>query len=913
MPSDEKNVTGTLSNGVQWIYRKHATPPGKITVMVHVRAGSLCETDAQRGLAHFLEHLAFNGTENFAPGTLVPYFESIGMTFGDNANAFTGFDQTAFYLTLPDAKPEGVEKALMILSDYVYRQLLIPAEIEKERGVILEEKRMRKDVDQRVQEEMTNRLFAGSRFAERSPIGTEEVLKNAQRDEFERFYRTWYRPERTTVLLIGDAGLDMLLPLVEKWFSKVEAKVPAQPWPGAGIQPFAAARAIVVTDPELESAAIGFTNVLPPRPPATTVPLYRAELVDDLAVWMMNRRLAERVRSGQAAFQAADVAVSGFLREGLVVAAQVEGKPEDWRKMLDELAAEVSRAKEFGFTERELALAKAEQVGDAERAVSSEETMDPRRLMFRFFRSLNDGVPVMSAGQELAILRELLPGVTVAEASGAFKARFSPDTFACALAMPKRDGLSVPTEEELLAAAREAVARKVEAAKDEGGATSLLEKEPEAGQVLEPATDEALGVTSGWLGNGVRFHVRSTDYRKDTVHLTVALAGGILEETAENAGVTEAAAILFREPATGRLSSSQVQDLLTGKQIRLSAEAETDALTARAVGSPRDLADALRLLNALLTDGRISESAFANWKTDRLRGLAKAAKEPSARAMDTLAEIVAGGDPRLMPATAERVERQTLAAAQAWLARLALEAPIEVTIVGDVKADEAIALLAKYVGSLPARPRTAERFAALRKLSRGPGPFTSKVSVETITPQGMAIFGVFGPEAKAIDEVRMLRLASNVLDTRLNKRIREELSLAYSTQAGMRPAIGIPGTGIIIGLAPCDPVKAEDVLAEAAKIFAAFAEGGPTAEELSNAKMQVLEMLDRDMREPRWWTGILEHSGLRETDLARLKTVREDYQAYSAEQVRDVFRKYFREDATFRVVTGPRKPADPPK
>jgi zinc protease len=912
LPSDSRFLSGTLENGVQWVFREHATPPGKLALIVHVRAGSLCETDAQRGLAHFLEHMAFNGTENFAPGTLVPYFESLGMVFGDGANAFTGYDQTSYMLFLPDTTPERIDEGLKVLSDFVFRQLLLPAEIDKERGVILEEKRMRRDAEARVRERLTSRLFEGSRLAERLPIGTEEVITNAPREEFERFYRTWYRPELITVIGVGDVLPDAVRPGLAKWFGTYGAKRPTREYPGAGIVPLSAARAIVLADPELTSAGVGLTAVRAGRPSATTVSGYRTELVEGLATWVANRRLAERQSRGEAVWQSAQVSVGGVFHEALIAGAQAEGEPGNWNRMLDELVMEVGRVLEHGFTARELDLARADALAGAERAVSTESTAEAQRLMFRVLGSVAGREPLLSAEQELALAKELLPTVTLGDVNAAFRGLFAGEAFAWTLVMPEKEGLAVPSEEEFLAAARAARARKTEPLAEAASTEGLLAKEPESGEVVETSRDEDLGITSAWLGNGVQVHHRFLDYRRDAVLVTVSLSGGQIEEDAGNAGITEAAARVFEEPATGRLDSSRIRDLLVGRLIRLSAAVEGDVLTITLSGPPKDLPQGMALLHALLTDGRLEGPSFAAWRAETLQELAMKERSVEARAVDAFRAIIAGDDPRLMPPSTARVSRQALEPAQAWFTRLCREAPIEVAVVGEIGQDETLALVAKYLGSLPSRPRTADHLAAKRTVARGPGPFARAVEVDSISPQGMAIFGFFGPDTKALDDVRLLRMASNILDSRMTKRIREELGLAYATQAALQPGAAFPGSGVFLGLAPCDPAKAPQVLSEMEAIFAAFAEKGPEALELANVKKQILEMMGKELREPRYWSAILSHLTLRAVNLARLKTLLADYEGYTAEQMRDAFRKYYQPDRLLRVSAVPAKKAPAP-
>jgi len=913
LAGDNRVQTGKLGNGMRWLYRKHDNPPGKMALLIHVETGSLNETDAQRGLAHFIEHMSFNGTEHFPPGKLIPYFESIGMEFGHDLNAFTSFDQTVYMLYLPDTTTEQVDKALMVLSDYAYRLTLLPEEIDKERGVILAELRAGMSAQQRLREKLLEQLFAGTRVGQRLPIGKEEVIKNAPRAALESYYRTWYRPERITLIMVGDAEPAPYLPLIEKWFGQYRPAAKPEPGKGPEFKPFTQERAIVLSDAEYPTGDVDLYDIRAARPPTTTVEQYRVDLIERIASWIMDRRFAERIKKGAASYREAGAGVERFLHDGLLVSATAKGEPQDWEKMLDELVAEVNRAREHGFTAREFELAQKELLAEAEHAVGTEPTRDARRLAREITQAVNEREPILSAAQELELLKRLLPPIKLDEVSAAFAAHYAPGTFAYVLTLPAKENVKLPSADEVLAAARAAQARKVEAPREEAAVTSLLEKEPVPGKAGEFTTEADLGVTSAWLANGARVHHRFMDYKKDTVLVSITLAGGQMEETAGNAGITAVAGLALAQPATRRLSSTAIQDLMTGKSISLQGGGQDDAFMVTIKGSPKDLETGLQLAHALLTDGRIEESALNHWKQAALQQYQMQSKQPRFVARDALLDVVGGGDPRkiglMKPA---QIEAQSLDKAQAWLERLCREAPLEVAVVGELPLDQALPLIEKYVGSLPARPRLAGQLDALRKFKRGPGPYERRVGVDTITPQAVVICGFLGCDGRDIADVRALNLAANILDSRLVKRVREELSLVYSISAQNGPSWTYDDAGIFASGAPCAPDKVAEVAQEIEMLCAAFAESGPAAEELDNAKKQIANQLDVDMQEPEYWFARLMQLDLHRLRLDDLKNVPGAYAAYTAEQVRDAFRKYRVPARLFQVAASPAVPASPP-
>lgn len=922
LPSDERILIGKLDNGVNWMYRQHDNPPGKLGLMIHVNVGSLNETDQQRGLAHFMEHMMFNGTENMPPGALVPYFESIGMEFGADLNAFTSFDQTVYMVFLPDTGTESVDKALMILSDYAFRALLLDEEIDKERGVILEEARTGKNAEQRMRDELWPELYEGSRFAQRMVIGDEEIIATAPRSEFLDFYRTWYRPENVTVLLVGDAKPDWIIPLVEKWFGQYRPKAPARRPLGPQFKPFTNQRAMVLTDPEASGCDVELVNIRPGRPPTTTVEQWRVELVEQIGSWIIARRYRERVEKGDASYRDARAAVYDFFQDAMLVNAFANGEPADWSRMLEELVAEVNRVRQHGFTQRELDLARKEMLADAEHACRTEPTTAARRFLFQMVSAVNDKRPLLSAQQELDLYRRMLPTVELAEVNDAFARHFEPGTFAYVVQMPEKEGVAVPPREDVLSAARAAWTQEVDQIAETEHATTLLAALPAAGKVVETATYDDLGITSVWLANGVRVHHRFVDYKKDSIMVSISLAGGGIEETEDNAGITTVASLAINQPATSRLSSTDIRDLMTGKNIRVGGAGGRggprgprgrggpmrpgeDTITIGVHGSPKDLEAGLQLAHALLTDGRIEESAFKNWRLRTLQQLERMQTMPRFQAMQALAELLSGGDPRRQFPTPAIVNRQSLPDAQAWFDRLCREAPIEVAVVGDMKLEQVMPLIEQYLGSLPPRNRSAEHLDKLRRLARPAGPLVRHIEVETITPQGMAMAGFVAAEGRNADDRRALSLASQILSTRLVKEIREDRGLVYSIGARYQPTWTYEDSSQFSAGAPCDPDKAEMVAGEIHRLFEEFANSGPTEEELANAKKQVANNLDTEMKEPSYWLRILQHHDLHGRNLADEEAEREAYEDYTADQIRETFQRYYRPERQYSVTAVP--------
>ena len=402
LPTDPALVTGALPNGLRYIIRPHKNPEGRVTVWLHVATGSLNETDTTRGLAHYLEHLAFNGSANFPPGSLMPFFQSLGLTFGRDQNAFTSFDETTYQLALPSNGRDVIQKGLLFMSDVAMRLNLDATEIDSERQIILEEKRARSSPMQRVHEQIYGRLAPESTFGRRLPIGVDETIKSIGRNDVVDYYSRWYVPSNMTLLVVGDADPSMVVDLIRQEFA-AGASVPRPTPRDVSVKATAASRAIVASDPELTRAEVSIVRVEPPRPPTTTVAAFRRELVDRIGSWVFNRRINADIAAGRVAFLAAGASSQDWVGALRMWSVEAEGRPGTWRTMLAELGTALQRARLHGFSERELTDARTAIIADAEESVRREATRTAREVLRQLNGEVSRGTRPMSAAQSLAI------------------------------------------------------------------------------------------------------------------------------------------------------------------------------------------------------------------------------------------------------------------------------------------------------------------------------------------------------------------------------------------------------------------------------------------------------------------------------------------------------------------------------
>lgn len=551
LPVDPSLVRGELPNGLRYIVRQHANPPGRAVVWLHIHSGSLNETDRQRGLAHYLEHLAFNGSKNFAPGSVVPFFQSLGMTFGRDQNAFTSFEQTTYQLSLPDAKAETLAKGLTFFGDVLHQLSLLPEEIDAERGIIQEERRRGLSGRQRTSFYVLEHIAPGSLYGQRITIGAEETINSVQEPDFRDYYNKWYTASNATLMAVADADPRDVIRVIEEKFGPA----PQRPRPAPQdpqVKAYDKSFAIVASDPEIRSEDIRIVRLEPARPPTTTVEQYRSDLVARLGEMALNRRLSAKVDKGDKNFLSARVSSGNDGNAIYTAELSARAKPGQWKAALQESALELQRARRFGFTAREIEDSKKQLISGAERAVETESTVQASAIISRLNSSVTRDEPPMSPSQRLDLLRKHLPTITKEEIDRRFATEYDPAAVAFIAVLPA-DG-SVPSEGELLELGEKALRAEPTPEAEVARATELMSRLPEPGEVKEGAEHAESQVWSGWLGNNVRVHHRYMGQRKNEVSVRIALIGGELLETAETRGITRAAQLAWSRPATTNLS-----------------------------------------------------------------------------------------------------------------------------------------------------------------------------------------------------------------------------------------------------------------------------------------------------------------------------------------------------------------------
>src|SRR5436309_6477925 len=502
IPFDAAVKTAKLPNGLTYFVRKNARPANRVSLRLAVKAGSLFEEPDQLGLAHLIEHMAFNGSAHFKPGELVSYFESIGSRLGPHVNAYTSFDETVYMLDVPTDKPEIVEKAITALADFAGGLSLTLTEVDKVRGVVIEEWRGGLGASSRIRDKQLPILFKDSRYAERLPIGKPDVIRNAPVERLRAFYDTWYRPDRMAVIAVGDIDASRIEQSIKETFASVKARGTSAPQPDRTVPIHTETLVSVVTDPEATSSNVQILRKRS-RESESRVEDYRRQLIERFVDDMIDDRFGEIARKGDAKILnggASNSSISRTVSTFTLGAGVQDGRLEDG---IAALATEAKRIREFGFSATEMDRAKKWMAASYERAYSERDKTESSSFASEYVRYFLDDEPSPGIEYEYKLVQQLLPGISVNEASAMAKALLADDSRVILAVSPQKPAIRIPSDAELQAALTATNAAPVTEWVDASSGRALMEHATAAAAVVLRRAIDGLGVTVVKLANGV--------------------------------------------------------------------------------------------------------------------------------------------------------------------------------------------------------------------------------------------------------------------------------------------------------------------------------------------------------------------------------------------------------------------------
>ena len=909
IPADPDVLWGKLENGVRYAVQRHAEPPGRLSMRMHVQGGSLHEREEQRGLAHFLEHMAFNGSENFKPDELVAILQNLGIAFGADLNAFTSFDQTVYMLDLPKNDQDTIDKCFTVMRDWAAGLTLPAEEIEKERGVILAEKRSRDSVEMRLMEEQFKAILPGALMTKRFPIGTEEVISGAQRDLFVDFYTRYYSPDRTTIVVVGDFDPAAMVEKVKSTFGTIKPLEKRSPDPDLGKVTPTGLAFRVFQDNEVKSTDVDITCLKPYEAVSDTSAERARQLPLQFANAMLNLRFQELAKKDGSPMVKANASSSDFLDFVRFSGVSVTVANDRWQEALAVGEQELRRALEHGFNPSELAQVTADFTRAYEDAVKTKATRKADSIAMEIIGSVNDHNVFSSPETDLEIFKAALKDITPESCAAALREVWSGDDRF--ISITTKD--TIQDGEKLLEAAwRQSTGVKVAPIEDKGEAKFAYDTIGEPGTVASRKTIDDLGITQLVLSNNTRVNLKRTDFKKNEISMLGRFGAGKLTMDKSKPGLDMFAAVVMNGGGLEAHSVDDLERVFAGKKVGVAFSVEDDAFTLSGNTRPEDLELQLKLFCASLLHPGYRPEAERQFR-NMLPILGMQISTTDQGVFGTRGQrLLMGGDTRFGLDGVEELSKHKTEDVKAWLSDALAKGALEVSIVGDFDPTAVEPVILSTLGALPARESTVP---ALDEAKVVPLLATGAHRLEYQSKIPKALNMVVWPTAdrRDIKLSRRLNVLGEVLGDRLRVKIREEMGEAYSPQAGAQASDTWKDFGNIMAISPGVPEKSTEVITKIIAIADDLAANGATEEETGRALKPLLTNIEQQRRTNSYWLEtVLGSSQSKPEVLDWAREMQADYASIKPEEISALAAKYLKADrARTILVTTPADAAQP--
>lgn len=904
---DPALIFGKLPNGFRYVLMENHRPKDRVSMHLDVQTGSLHESDNQQGLAHFLEHMLFNGSTNFKPGELVKYFQSIGMQFGADANAHTGFNETVYDILLPQGDRKNLKKGLTVIKDYAEGALLLPSQIDSERRVVLAEKRIRDSAEYRTYVATLNFELPHAKISKRLPIGKEEILKKADHKRLKAFYDTWYRPGKMILVMVGDFDTQSAISLIKENFSSLSPRAPPMPEPDfgkinhLGIKPFY----------HLEKEAGNTTTSIEVVEKVSKKPdsfaFQKERLIENIANHIVQNRLDARIGKPGTPFSSASIGSGYLLNQMKYAEIKAECSPENWKRSFSLIEQILRKALKFGFTQSEFDRVKKDYLSGLDNAVKNASTRNSRHLARKIIWNLNEDRVFLSPKQEKELFTPLINTLTVQNVHDAFKEIWAPEhrlllvTGNAELTGTDKDPLS-----QILSAYYKS--KKVQVsrpAEKKTVAFPYLQEPGKKGSIIRTKKIPDLGIVQVDFKNGVRLNLKKTDFKANQVVINLAFGSGRTSEPLEKPGLAALSTKVINESGLGLLEKDEIKRAMAGKNTDVSFDVAQDHFYFKGETVTQEVPLLFQFLYAHLVDPGFREEAYTlSMERFRQEYLELSGSINGAMILSGN-RFFAGGDSRFGLPSYEEFRQLTLEHVRSWIEASLKTKPMEVSVVGDFDMDSVIKLAAKYFGTLSLH--TENYKSSESRLPEFPVGQFRKISVQTKFPKGMVIVAYPTEDLWNISRTRRLSVLAEILSDRLREQIREKLGSAYSTFAFNRPSRAYPEYGIFQAGVYINPEEANMLVNKVKKIVSGLAADGPTQDELRRALFPTLTSIKEMMRKNSYWLNtVLTGSKKHPQQLEWSRTIMKDYASITKEEVSNIAKKYLDNSKAATIIVEPK-------
>lgn len=902
LPLDTAVRTGRLANGFRYFIRHNTTPEKRVVLYLVCKAGSILETEEQRGMAHFIEHMSFNGTTHFPKNALVDYLQKSGVRFGADLNAHTSFDETVYQLPLPSDNKTLLQNGLQIMCDWAQEATLDATEIEKERGVILEEARLNKGAQNRMRDQFLPVMMNHSRYAERMPIGKDSVLKYGKPETFRQFYHDWYRPNLQALIVVGDVDVKQIEAEVKKLFGNLANPKPEKPRVNYTIPLTGKNQFLAITDAEM-TATTAEISIKLPGVQLRSEGDYRNAVMQQLLNQMLGHRFNEVGKQASPPFLSGGAGVQDFLNQLQLFAVNVSVDKGGLQKGISAAWREIERAKRFGFTETELQRAKQDYLGGMAAAWREKSKTNSEQYVKEYMQYFLHDIAAPGIDKEYQMTKELLPVITVADINALMQGLVKDTDRDIILKAPDSERGSLPAEATVTGWLQAVQQESLEAYKDAAVTKPLLAAEPVTGKIVSVRQLPEVGVTEYTLSNGVKVALKPTAFQKDEIGFAGFAAGGTsLYSDADYQSASGAAGIVSLS-GVGEYSNTDLGKLLAGKQLTVSPFISERGQGINGRATPEDLETALQLVYLYSTAPRKDEALFQNLIARTQAGLANRSNDPNSVFGDTIAAVMGNYNIRRTGPTPEKLTQVNLERALAIYKELFADASgFTYLFVGNIDTAAIKPLLEKYLGGLPATYKQAAAKDLGIPIPKGVIEKNVYKGQEDKATVQLFFSGDYTWNETTNSELLAL---SKVLGIRLLERLREEEGGVYSPSAKVSMN-KYPQAGYVFSVAfGCAPANADKLIASVQDELKKLREAGPAQVNLDKYKAEARTAITSSLQNNGFWMSYLSSQYQNQEPLTTVLAQQQLLDKMTVQSLQQAAAKYLTEKNFIRLVLLP--------
>ena len=849
LPVDPDLIKGFLPNGLTYYFRHNAVPEHRVELRLVVKAGAMLEDDDQCGLAHFMEHMNFNGTRNFPKNELVNYLEAIGMKFGADLNATTGYDKTVYVLSVPTDKPENLKKGFRVLEDWADGALLTDKDIDEERGVVLEESRLRKGSQARFRRQIDPLLYNGSLYATRDPIGNDDSLRAFKYSALRRFYADWYRPDLMAIIVVGDIDSSTALTLIKTNFSRLSNPTPERPHFYADMQGRTKPDAVVLVDKEEINNSFSVVFPFKKTKDEITIRDYRENIKKRMLVQLMQTRIHDMFNNnGQNNNISFLRTIHGYEAFQLTAGFSYNGPDQ----ILELLVKSLRQAALYGFSGSEMQLARAAILNRMETMHSELDKKKSSAYIGEMIRNFTENEPIEGIENEYYITQSLLPSISSDDIASLIRDNISTDNIFTYITAADKAGEKMPTADRWLKIVSSDLKKDVPRIQVKVHTTDLLPDKPEKGFVIDKKADKELGVVTYTFNNGVKVTIKPTDFRNDEIKMLGVKKGGkcgYLDKERINCTFAED---LVNTMGYGNFPPNELSRALIGKTANVSLQIGEITDNVHANCDTKDFETMLQLLYLKLTDPRKDDQRFDNWKTNYKRRVDDVYANPQIYFVDTTEQVLYNNDSRYV-GIVDAIEIRSLHISKLLhihKAEFSYADGYYFFITGNIDTTTALPLLETYLGGLPKKEISpAYTDDGLRAISGH-----HKLIVKRGKESKSMVFVQYYDEVPYTEDLSLnAHTMVDLLNLKITQNLREKMGGIYaggfSIDVSKEP---YPHYGIRLIL-PCGPENVDKLLAAANNEINSMKENGPDLKDLEKVKLQHIEKHELDIKDNDYW------------------------------------------------------------